>query len=224
MHAATRYRPQADKIMRIYAQTAMIENGFVHLPETAPWLALYLYELSCFPYGRHDDQVPPDTLFWGRPRRCSTGSKRPGAKTASSPITACSQKSAAARNAAERPPTGGAATPWSDICPTAQVFSRSVRACFRSQQAIQRAPDEVWKVLGAGASVSVLISFEFLLRVQISRSTAAVMGRGLPFSALDSFGYPAAAATASGTRFGAGVSRTPTAETIAASAPKPASA
>ena len=57
MHAATRYRPQTDKIMRIYAQTAMIENGFVHLPETAPWLALYLYELSCFPYGRHDDQV-----------------------------------------------------------------------------------------------------------------------------------------------------------------------
>ena len=58
MHAATRYRPQTDKIMRIYAQTAMIENGFVHLPETAPWLALYLYELACFPYGRHDDQVP----------------------------------------------------------------------------------------------------------------------------------------------------------------------
>jgi predicted phage terminase large subunit-like protein len=57
MHAATRYRPQADKIMRIYAQTAMIENGFVHLPETAPWLALYLHELSSFPYGRHDDQV-----------------------------------------------------------------------------------------------------------------------------------------------------------------------
>jgi phage terminase large subunit-like protein len=42
MHAATRYRPQTDKIMRIYAQTAMIENGFVHLPETAPWVALYL--------------------------------------------------------------------------------------------------------------------------------------------------------------------------------------
>jgi predicted phage terminase large subunit-like protein len=108
MHAATRYRPQTDKITRIYAQTAVpgldpgIENGFVHLPETAPWLALYLYELLCFPYGRHDDQVPPDTLFRGRPRRCSTGSRRPGAKTASSPIAACSPKSAAARHAAER--------------------------------------------------------------------------------------------------------------------------
>jgi hypothetical protein len=33
------------------------ENGFVHLPETAPWLALYLHELASFLYGRHDDQV-----------------------------------------------------------------------------------------------------------------------------------------------------------------------
>ena len=35
----------------------MIENGFVHLPDTAPWLAQYLHELSAFPNGRHDDQV-----------------------------------------------------------------------------------------------------------------------------------------------------------------------
>ena len=41
---------------------------------------------------------------------------------------------------------------------------------------------------------------------------------------LPAFGYPAAAATASGTRFGAGVSRTATADTIAASTAKPASA
>jgi predicted phage terminase large subunit-like protein len=66
MYAATRYRPQGDKVMRLYAQTAMIENGFVHLPERAPWLALYLYELTCFPYGRHDDQVdsPAQMLDW----------------------------------------------------------------------------------------------------------------------------------------------------------------
>ena len=25
--------------MRMHAQTAMIENGFVHVPDTAPWLA-----------------------------------------------------------------------------------------------------------------------------------------------------------------------------------------
>ena len=33
VHAVTRYQPQADKIMRMHAQTAMIENGFVHLPK-----------------------------------------------------------------------------------------------------------------------------------------------------------------------------------------------
>jgi phage terminase large subunit-like protein len=39
LHAVTRYRPQSDKIMQLHAQTAMIENGFVHLPEAARWLA-----------------------------------------------------------------------------------------------------------------------------------------------------------------------------------------
>ena len=53
----TRYQPQTDKIMRMHAQTAMIENGFVHLPEAAPWLAQYLQELTVFPHGKHDDQV-----------------------------------------------------------------------------------------------------------------------------------------------------------------------
>jgi predicted phage terminase large subunit-like protein len=57
LHAVTRYQPQADKIMRMHAQTAMIENGFVHLPKEAPWLAEYLHELTAFPKGKHDDQV-----------------------------------------------------------------------------------------------------------------------------------------------------------------------
>jgi predicted phage terminase large subunit-like protein len=57
LYAVIRYQPQADKIMRLVAQTAMIENGFVHLPEQAPWLAEYLHELTVFPQGRHDDQV-----------------------------------------------------------------------------------------------------------------------------------------------------------------------
>ena len=35
LHAVTRYQPQSDKIMRMHAQTAMIENGFVHLPREA---------------------------------------------------------------------------------------------------------------------------------------------------------------------------------------------
>jgi predicted phage terminase large subunit-like protein len=57
LHAVTRYQPQANKIMRMHAQTAMLENGFVHLAKEAAWLAEYLHELSAFPKGKHDDQV-----------------------------------------------------------------------------------------------------------------------------------------------------------------------
>jgi predicted phage terminase large subunit-like protein len=57
LHAVTRYQPQSDKIMRMHAQTAMIENGFVHLPKEAAWLAEYPHELTVFPKGKHDDQV-----------------------------------------------------------------------------------------------------------------------------------------------------------------------
>ena len=56
----TRYKPDGDKIMRLHAQTATIENGFVRLPETAHWLADYLQELILFPAGRYDDQVDFD--------------------------------------------------------------------------------------------------------------------------------------------------------------------
>jgi len=45
-HGVTRYQPTCDKIMRLHAQTAMIENGFVYIPETAPWLDEYLHELN----------------------------------------------------------------------------------------------------------------------------------------------------------------------------------
>jgi phage terminase large subunit-like protein len=57
LYAVTCYQPQSDKVMRLHAQTAMIENGFVHLPDAAPWLARYLHEMTTFPNGRHDDQV-----------------------------------------------------------------------------------------------------------------------------------------------------------------------
>ena len=43
--------------MRLHAQTATIENGFVYLPEADHWLADYLHELILFPAGRHSDQV-----------------------------------------------------------------------------------------------------------------------------------------------------------------------
>ena len=41
----------------------MIENGFVHIPETAPWLAEYLHEMTVFPKGKHDDQVDSTAQF-----------------------------------------------------------------------------------------------------------------------------------------------------------------
>jgi predicted phage terminase large subunit-like protein len=49
--------PVGDKVMRLHAQTAAIENGFVSLPREAPWLAEYVHELTTFPRGKHDDQV-----------------------------------------------------------------------------------------------------------------------------------------------------------------------
>ena len=62
-HAATSYEPECDKIMRLHAQTAVIENGFVYVPQTAPWLAEYLQELTVFPKGKHDDQVDSTAQF-----------------------------------------------------------------------------------------------------------------------------------------------------------------
>ena len=62
-HGVTRYQPTTDKIMRLHAQTAMIENGFVHIPEAAPWLAEYLHEMTVFPNGKHDDQVDSTAQF-----------------------------------------------------------------------------------------------------------------------------------------------------------------
>jgi predicted phage terminase large subunit-like protein len=74
------YKPQGDKVMRMHAQTAAIENGFVHLPQAAPWLAEYLHELAVFPNGRFDDQVDSTAQFldW-----C----KMAGARTGSTPST-----------------------------------------------------------------------------------------------------------------------------------------
>src|SRR5712672_1699676 len=63
-HGVTRYQPTGDKTMRMHAQTAMIENGFVHIPETAPWLAEYLHEMTVFPNGKHDDQADSTARFW----------------------------------------------------------------------------------------------------------------------------------------------------------------
>ena len=61
--SVTSYNPECDKIMRLHAQTAMIENGFVYVPEGASWLAGYLHEMSVFPNGKHDDQVDSTAQF-----------------------------------------------------------------------------------------------------------------------------------------------------------------
>ena len=62
-HAVTSYKPECDKIMRLHAQTAVIENGFVYIPETTPWLAAYLHEMTVFPKGKYDDQVDSTAQF-----------------------------------------------------------------------------------------------------------------------------------------------------------------
>jgi len=55
-HGVTRYQPDCEKIMRMHAQTAMIENGFVYIPQDAPWLAEYLHEMIIFEYYRREDE------------------------------------------------------------------------------------------------------------------------------------------------------------------------
>ena len=43
--------------MRMHSVTSTIENGFVYLPEKAPWLGEYVHELASFPKGKYDDQA-----------------------------------------------------------------------------------------------------------------------------------------------------------------------
>ena len=50
-------KPLGEKVMRMVAQTAMIEAGRVYIPGDAPWLHDYLHELAMFPKGKTDDQV-----------------------------------------------------------------------------------------------------------------------------------------------------------------------
>jgi predicted phage terminase large subunit-like protein len=68
-------KPKGDKVMRMQAQTAHLENGFVLLPERAPWLEEYIAELTTFPQSRYDDQVDSTSqaLEWISIGRTSTG-------------------------------------------------------------------------------------------------------------------------------------------------------
>jgi predicted phage terminase large subunit-like protein len=60
---------EGDKIMRLHAQTAKIEGGFVLLPREAPWLDAYVHELVSFPNAKNDDQVDSTVfaLAWSTP-------------------------------------------------------------------------------------------------------------------------------------------------------------
>lgn len=69
----TAHKSIGDKTMRMFNVTTTIENGFVHLPQEAEWLGLYLYELTVFPNGKYDDQVDSTSqaLGWIRDRYLS---------------------------------------------------------------------------------------------------------------------------------------------------------
>jgi predicted phage terminase large subunit-like protein len=54
---ALTFHPERDKLARLLAQAARFEAGQVHVPEIAPWLAIYLNELLGFPNAAHDDLV-----------------------------------------------------------------------------------------------------------------------------------------------------------------------
>lgn len=57
LYAVTGIKPEGDKLMRLHAQTAAIENGRVYLPMQAAWRADYLLEVTSFPKAKYDDQV-----------------------------------------------------------------------------------------------------------------------------------------------------------------------
>jgi predicted phage terminase large subunit-like protein len=56
-------QPIADKITRMVAQLAMIEDGDLLLPHEAPWLTVLLSEMRAFPDATHDDQVDALSQF-----------------------------------------------------------------------------------------------------------------------------------------------------------------
>lgn len=62
--------PDGDKIVRMSACSAMIEQGSVSIPNEATWIDDFRQELLAFPQSRHDDQVDAlsQLLNWVRTR------------------------------------------------------------------------------------------------------------------------------------------------------------
>jgi predicted phage terminase large subunit-like protein len=61
----TPYKPKGDKVVRFHRITCLFETGKVLIPRSAPWLAEFVYELTVFPTGRHDDQADSMTQALG---------------------------------------------------------------------------------------------------------------------------------------------------------------
>jgi predicted phage terminase large subunit-like protein len=63
-------QPEADKITRASAISALVEAGKVYLPANAPWLTDYETEMLLFPNATHDDQVDSTSQFlnWSKNR------------------------------------------------------------------------------------------------------------------------------------------------------------
>jgi predicted phage terminase large subunit-like protein len=55
--------PSGDKVARVAAVTHLFEQGFVHLPRSAPWLESLRDELLAFPHGSYDDQADSVSQF-----------------------------------------------------------------------------------------------------------------------------------------------------------------
>jgi predicted phage terminase large subunit-like protein len=55
--AVERIKPEGDKQVRLFVQSAKFEQGRVWFPKDAPWLRIFLEELLSFPESRHSDQV-----------------------------------------------------------------------------------------------------------------------------------------------------------------------
>ncbi|WP_156677943.1 phage terminase large subunit [Sphingomonas profundi] len=55
--------PKEDKVTRMSAQSVWIEQGHVHIPAEAPWLATFQSEMLQFPSAKHDDQVDSVSQF-----------------------------------------------------------------------------------------------------------------------------------------------------------------
>ena len=57
LHGAKAYKSELEKVVRMNIVTPTMENGFVYIPDEAPWMAEFLHELGSFPKSKHDDQA-----------------------------------------------------------------------------------------------------------------------------------------------------------------------